>query len=67
MLKKHFKTCVSCDSPLEYEMCLGLHICEACKVGLEHDPGEKMTVTASSAGLKPQDIGDMDHSRMGAA
>ena len=67
MLKKHFKTCVSCDCPLEYEMCLGLHICEECESGLEQDPGEQMTVTsASSAGIEPQNIGDMGHGQMGA-
>lgn len=38
MLKRHFITCVNCDCPLDYEMCLGLHVCDACKVDSEHGP-----------------------------
>jgi hypothetical protein len=36
MLKRHFITCVNCDCPLDYEMCLGLHVCDACKVDPEY-------------------------------
>jgi hypothetical protein len=36
MLKRHFITCVNCDCPLDYELCLGLHVCDACKVDPEH-------------------------------
>ncbi len=39
MLKRHFKTCISCDCPLDYELCLGLHMCDACKVDLEDGSG----------------------------
>jgi hypothetical protein len=49
MLKKHFKTCVSCDCPLEYDVCVGLHICDACKTDLGLGPGK-----TAGAGMSPE-------------